>query len=947
MNFNFKNKKGFSLLVAVITTSMFLIVSFVVANVALKQLVLSRANQESQYAFYNADSGTECAIYWDLKNPTGKSAFARYKIQDVVWTNAVNVTVNGNSITKNAGGDAWNGGAISTQSISAGEDGYVEFTVPNNTTYQLAGLSNGDSNQSYADIDYAIYPLSNGTVSVFEGGISQGSYSTYVAGDIFRVSIEGGIVKYYKNGTVLYSHSTLPTYPLIFDTALFNLNSTASSISNAVIANTAASTITCNGQSITSGQSVPTLPSPTTSVVGGGGSTNATSTFSINFPKGCAIVEVAKNTDGSTFISSKGYNICTGGSTLTREERGVNLLFDYTGTLIPLNWNLTVTKSGTGSGTVAGNGINCGGTCSALVPDGTSVSLTATPTGSDTFTGWSGACSGTGACNFVMTANASVNAVFSSTPTNPTITWTGPSSGSQDLTLNGVLAFTTPGTYSLTASASMTLILKGAAGGGAGGGGGSTGGYSGGGGGGGATNTSGITINMVSGKTYTLVVGSGGIGISHDNGGNGSATTFTNSTDGVTLLSLGGGRGGEIATAAGGAGGVVNTGAGSLAGGVGGTNCGQVGTTINNGAGGGGSGGCNGGLGSDGGNGGNGGAFGATGGSPTLIGGSNSSTGNGGAGGPGGGGGGGGGGGVQFSGVSAGYGGGGGGSGNSNSNVAGGNGSSGAAVLYYSATTPLNIDFLLVGGGGGGGTGSSNNRGAGGGGGGGVITGSAKASASFPITVTVGGGGAHAIDFSNQASNGGNSSIPGFTIALGGGGGSSGESSGNGRSGGSGGGAGDNGGITAYGGVGTQLQGYQGGNNASTAGNGGSGAGGGGAGGIGGSGGSQGAPAGAGGIGISNSISGSAIIYGAGGSGAIYYNGANGANGTNNIGEGGGGGTGNLGGLWTTPGVGGNGGNGIVIIRYLGAQQATGGTITSSGGYTIHTFTSSGTFTPN
>jgi hypothetical protein len=36
------------------------------------------------------------------------------------------------------------------------------------------------------------------------------------------------------------------------------------------------------------------------------------------------------------------------------------------------------------------------------------------------------------------------------------------------------------------------------------------------------------------------------------------------------------------------------------------------------------------------------------------------------------------------------------------------------------------------------------------------------------------------------------------------------------------------------------------------------------------------------------------------------------------------------------------GGSGIVIVRYLGAQRATGGTVTSSGGYTIHTFTTSG-----
>jgi hypothetical protein len=39
------------------------------------------------------------------------------------------------------------------------------------------------------------------------------------------------------------------------------------------------------------------------------------------------------------------------------------------------------------------------------------------------------------------------------------------------------------------------------------------------------------------------------------------------------------------------------------------------------------------------------------------------------------------------------------------------------------------------------------------------------------------------------------------------------------------------------------------------------------------------------------------------------------------------------------------GGSGIVIVRYLGAQRGSGGTVTSSGGYTIHTFTTSGTYT--
>ena len=61
--------------------------------------------------------------------------------------------------------------------------------------------------------------------------------------------------------------------------------------------------------------------------------------------------------------------------------------------------------------------------------------------------------------------------------------------------------------------------------------------------------------------------------------------------------------------------------------------------------------------------------------------------------------------------------------------------------------------------------------------------------------------------------------------------------------------------------------------------------------------------------------------------------------GTTNTGGGGGGSDGS-----STYVNGAAGGSGIVIIRYLGIQAATGGTVTSSGGYTIHTFTGDGTF---
>ena len=75
---------------------------------------------------------------------------------------------------------------------------------------------------------------------------------------------------------------------------------------------------------------------------------------------------------------------------------------------------LTVTRSGDGDGTVTSTpaGIDCGATCSAGFPTGSSVTLTAEPQGSSTFTGWSGDCSGKGTCTVTMYAAKSVKATF-------------------------------------------------------------------------------------------------------------------------------------------------------------------------------------------------------------------------------------------------------------------------------------------------------------------------------------------------------------------------------------------------------------------------------------------------------------------------------------------------------------------------------------------------------
>ena len=71
-----KEKKGFTLLFAVIVSTLVLAVGGSIINIALKQLVLSGTGRESQYAFYAANTGIECALYWDIAGVNGEPAFA-------------------------------------------------------------------------------------------------------------------------------------------------------------------------------------------------------------------------------------------------------------------------------------------------------------------------------------------------------------------------------------------------------------------------------------------------------------------------------------------------------------------------------------------------------------------------------------------------------------------------------------------------------------------------------------------------------------------------------------------------------------------------------------------------------------------------------------------------------------------------------------------------------
>jgi uncharacterized delta-60 repeat protein len=176
-------------------------------------------------------------------------------------------------------------------------------------------------------------------------------------------------------------------------------------------------------------------------------------------------IGAAKDEANAIAIQPDGKLVAAGDTTT-----GIN----YTFALVRyLGSSLTVTKTGSGSGSVASSpsGVNCGATCSApfaAVP----VTLTATPAAGSLFVGWSGDCSGTGTCKLTMGGDHSVTARFE-TPKALTLTKAGSGAGTVTSSPGGIScgsscahAFTYGTSVTLTATAAAGSSFAGWSGGG-------------------------------------------------------------------------------------------------------------------------------------------------------------------------------------------------------------------------------------------------------------------------------------------------------------------------------------------------------------------------------------------------------------------------------------------------------------------------------------------------
>ena len=157
--------RGFTLLIAVILSSVLVSVGLALLDISYKQVLLASTATQSQYAFYNADSALECALYWDQKN----NAFDYTSPLGASNIICGNLTVTGYSVTTPSAG-------------------------VKNTTFVIPCAGSGSAGS------VTVQKSSTGATSVFANG-----YNSCDGTDARRV--ERGLKADYQ-GTAAYSQST-------------------------------------------------------------------------------------------------------------------------------------------------------------------------------------------------------------------------------------------------------------------------------------------------------------------------------------------------------------------------------------------------------------------------------------------------------------------------------------------------------------------------------------------------------------------------------------------------------------------------------------------------------------------------------------------------------------------------------------------------------------------
>lgn len=146
-----------------------------------------------------------------------------YSQQDIVWTNFVNTSATGSTLTKISGTTGYDAGATSTSVLPAGQDGWVQFTR-NSATGVFIGLADTNPNASLESINYCIHPTGSG-VYVYEKGVYKNATSNATtSSSIIKIERVGTTIYYKVDDVIKYTSTTPSTTDLFVDISMTTIN---------------------------------------------------------------------------------------------------------------------------------------------------------------------------------------------------------------------------------------------------------------------------------------------------------------------------------------------------------------------------------------------------------------------------------------------------------------------------------------------------------------------------------------------------------------------------------------------------------------------------------------------------------------------------------------------------------------------------------------------------
>lgn len=154
-------------------------------------------------------------------------------LENVVLTSFIGAdtyTVNSNSVEKTAGSQSLDSTIVSSQLIQ--DNGYFEIgvTSSNPSSFWFIGLAKDPRNVGLNDWEFAVN-RADFSYGIFESGsnVSVLNEAPQI-GDIIKIAIESGVVKYYKNNVLFYTSSNSPSGSYYLQISLYSVGVSVDSL---------------------------------------------------------------------------------------------------------------------------------------------------------------------------------------------------------------------------------------------------------------------------------------------------------------------------------------------------------------------------------------------------------------------------------------------------------------------------------------------------------------------------------------------------------------------------------------------------------------------------------------------------------------------------------------------------------------------------------------------